>query len=44
MWWNEIRIMDVRLTNLQQLWDAIMSTLTKISEECFQHFVESMLK
>ncbi len=34
--------MDVHLTNLQQLRDAIMSIWTKISEECFQHLVESM--
>ncbi len=39
---REIRIMDVQLTNLQQLRDAIMSIWTKISEECFQHLVESM--
>uniref|UniRef100_A0A673H0H9 Transposase Tc1-like domain-containing protein n=1 Tax=Sinocyclocheilus rhinocerous TaxID=307959 RepID=A0A673H0H9_9TELE len=39
---REIRIMDVQPTNLQQLRDAIMSTWTKISEECFQHLVESM--
>ena len=38
----EIRIMDVQPTNLQQLLDAIMSIWTKISEECFQHLVESM--
>ncbi len=38
----EICIMDVQLTNLQQLHDAIMSIWTKISEECFQHLVESM--
>ncbi len=38
----EIHIMDVQLTNLQQLRDAIMSIWTKISEECFQHLVESM--
>ena len=38
----EIRIMDVQPTNLQQLRDAIMSIWTKISEECFQHLVESM--
>ncbi len=38
----EIRIMDVQPTNLQQLHDAIMSIRTKISEECFQHLVESM--
>ncbi len=38
----EIRIMDVQLTNLQQLCDVIMSIWTKISEECFQHLVESM--
>ncbi len=36
---REIRIMDV-----QQLRDAIMSIWTKISEECFQHLVESMLR
>ncbi len=38
----EICIMDVQLTNLQQLRDAIMSIWTKISDECFQHLVESM--
>ncbi len=38
----EIRIMDVQPANLQQLCDAIMSIWTKISEECFQHLVESM--
>ncbi len=39
---REIRIIDVQPTNLQQLRDAIMSIWTKISEECFQHLVESM--
>ncbi len=39
---REICIMDVQLTNLQQLRDAIMSIWKKISEECFQHLVESM--
>ncbi len=39
---REILIMDVQPTNLQQLRDAIMSIWTKISEECFQHLVESM--
>ncbi len=35
--------MDVQPTNLQQLRDNnIMSIWTKISEECFQHLVESM--
>ncbi len=34
--------MDVQPTNLQQLRDAIMSTWTKISEECLQNLVESM--
>nr|XP_033472679.1 uncharacterized protein LOC117250818 isoform X1 [Epinephelus lanceolatus] len=34
--------MDVQPTNLQQLCDVIMSIWTKISEECFQHLVESM--
>ncbi len=38
----EIRIMDVQLTNLQQLCDAIMSIWTKISVYCLQHLVESM--
>ncbi len=36
--------MDVQMTNLQQLRAAIMSIWTKISEECFQHLVESMLR
>ncbi len=36
--------MDVQPTNLQQLRDAIMSIWTKISEECFQHLVESMTR
>ncbi len=39
---REIHIMDEQPTNLQQLCDAIMSIWTKISEECFQHLVESM--
>ncbi|MDF4981198.1 transposase, partial [Vibrio parahaemolyticus] len=39
---REIHIMDVQPTNLQQLPDAIMSIWTKISEECFQHLVESL--
>ncbi len=39
---REILIMDVQPTNLQQLRDAIMSIWTKISEEWFQHLVESM--
>ncbi len=39
---RESHIMDVQPTNLQQLCDAIMSIWTKISEECFQHLVESM--
>ncbi len=39
---REIRIMDVQSTNLQQLCDAIMTIWTKLSEECFQHLVESM--
>ncbi len=42
LWDVEIRIMDVQPTNLQQLRDAIMSIWTKISEEYFQHLVESM--
>ncbi len=43
--WNvverEIRIIDVHPTNLQQLRD-VLSIMTKISKECFQHLVESM--
>ncbi len=39
---REILIMDVQLTNLQQLRDTIMSIWTKISEGCFQHLVEFM--
>ncbi len=38
---REIHIMDVQPRNLQQQSDAIMSIWTKISEECFQHLVES---
>ncbi len=38
---REICIMDVQPPNLQQLRNAIMSIWTKISEECFQHLVES---
>ncbi len=34
--------MDVQPTNPQQLRDAIMSIWPKISQECFQHLVESM--
>ncbi len=39
---REIHILDVQPANLQQLRDAIMSIWTNISEECFQHLVESM--
>ncbi len=39
---REIHIMDVQLTNMLQLRDAIMSIWTKISKEYFQHLVESM--
>ncbi len=39
---REILIMDVQPTNLQQLCDDIISIWTKISDECFQHLVESM--
>ncbi len=38
---QEIHIMDVQPTYLQQLHDAIMSIWTKISEECLQHLFES---
>ncbi len=39
---REIRIMGVPPTNLQKLRDAIKSIWTKISDEWFQHLVESM--
>jgi len=39
---NPIQHLYDRIMNLQQLCDAIMSIWTKISEECFQHFVEYM--
>jgi len=39
---REIQIMDVQLKNLQQLRDALMLIWTNISQECFQHLVESM--
>ena len=38
----EIRIVDLQWTNLQQLRDALMSIWAQISEQCFQHLVESM--
>lgn len=34
--------MNVQLTNWQQRRDVIVSVWTKMSEECFLHFVESM--
>lgn len=36
---QEIHIMDLKLRNLQHLYDAIMSTWTRVSEECLQHLV-----
>lgn len=39
---NKQSIMNVQLTNQQQLCDAIMTTWIKISEIFFQHLVESM--
>ncbi len=41
---REILIMDVQTTNLQKLCDAIMTIWTNISEECFQHLVDSMTR
>jgi len=38
----EPRGLDVHPTNLHQLQDAIQSIWANISEECFQHLVESM--
>lgn len=36
---KEKNLLDVvELTNLQWLWDAIMSAWTRISKQCFQHF------
>ncbi len=40
---REIHIMDVQTTNQQQLCDVIMIIWTKISEECFQHLLESII-
>lgn len=39
---EQIHMLAVQLTNLQQLGEVIMSKSTKSSEECFQHPVESM--
>lgn len=40
MWWNKICIMDVQLTNLQQVCDvSVMSVWTKITEKRFQYFL-----
>lgn len=39
---QEIWIMDVQLINLQQLCDAITLILNKISEDCFQHLIETV--
>lgn len=33
---------DAQLTRLQQLYDAMTSTRTKIFEECVENFVESL--
>ncbi len=41
-WSEKEKISSEQTTNLQQLCDAIMSIWTKISEECFQHLVESI--
>lgn len=38
---QESRTMDVQPINLQQLCDAVSPIWTKLSEECFQHFLES---
>lgn len=40
---QETGLMDIPLTNVQQLFDAIMSTSIKIAEECFQQLFESVL-
>ena len=36
---QKVHSMNVQLTNLQQLHDAIMSRWTRISEECFQPLI-----
>jgi len=38
----ELYTLDVHPTNLHQLQDAILSIWANNSNECFQHFVESM--
>jgi len=39
---RELRALDVHLTNLHQLQDAILSIWAHISKEWFQHLVESI--
>lgn len=39
---QEIPIMDVQPTNLQRLYGAVMSMWSKISDECYQHLIESI--
>ena len=39
---QDVLIMDVQTTNLQKLYDAIMSIRGKISQKCFQRLFESM--
>ena len=41
---QDIHILDMQPTNLQQLRDAIMSTWTKISEECFNILLKVCLE
>lgn len=36
---QEVCFIDVQQTNLQQLYDVIMSVWTNISVECFQHLL-----
>jgi len=38
----ELRALDIHPTYLHQVQDAILSIWANISEECFQHLVESM--
>lgn len=39
---QKICIMDEKPANLQQLREAIMSIWTKVSEECFEHLLDSV--
>lgn len=44
VWDVVFHFMDVGLTNLNQMFNAVMSVWTKTSDDCFQHLVELMLQ